>query len=291
MDGNSEGDSTDRHGPHGSNGPPEGRNDGIGQRRGRRGHDRADRDSHGLPGGLSIAADGLRLVPSDVSFEPGVERDWTYRIRDGAGNVVTDFEETHGESSHLVLVRRDLTRFRHLHPEMADDGTWRARLTLPDPGVYRAFVDVRVGGRSTTLGVDLFAPGAAEFEPRPGSTSEAAVEGYVVSLRPAGISAGDAVSLAFELRSEAGDGPAPRLEPYLGAHGHLVALREGDLAYLHVHPEETDPESGIVRFETAFPTAGRYRLFLQVKPEGRLITVPFDVRIGERAPERASEPA
>ena len=27
-----------------------------------------------------------------------------------------------------------------------------------------------------------------------------------------------------------------RTQPYLGAGGHLVALREGDLAYLHVHP-------------------------------------------------------
>ena len=27
------------------------------------------------------------------------------------------------------------------------------------------------------------------------------------------------------------------MEPYLGAKGHLVALREGDLAYLHIHPE------------------------------------------------------
>lgn len=27
------------------------------------------------------------------------------------------------------------------------------------------------------------------------------------------------------------------LKPYVGAFGHLVALRAGDLAYLHVHPD------------------------------------------------------
>ena len=33
------------------------------------------------------------------------------------------------------------------------------------------------------------------------------------------------------------DGQSPsRTEPYLGAGGHLVALRDGDLAFLHVHP-------------------------------------------------------
>ena len=31
-----------------------------------------------------------------------------------------------------------------------------------------------------------------------------------------------------------GSEPVTDLEPYLGAHGHLVVLREGDLAYLHV---------------------------------------------------------
>lgn len=33
-----------------------------------------------------------------------------------------------------------------------------------------------------------------------------------------------------------GTHPVTDLQPYLGAYGHLVALRQGDLAYLHVHP-------------------------------------------------------
>ena len=60
-----------------------------------------------------------------------------------------------------------------------------------------------------------------------------------------------------------------KVEPYLGANGHLVALREGDLAFLHVHPTEG------VQFESTFPTVGRYRLFLQFKHEGRVHTAAF----------------
>ena len=67
------------------------------------------------------------------------------------------------------------------------------------------------------------------------------------------------------------DGEPVRTEPYLGAGGHLVALREGDLAFLHVHP--TDDASA--RFAATFPTAGRYRLFLQFKHEGRVHTAAF----------------
>ena len=53
------------------------------------------------------------------------------------------------------------------------------------------------------------------------------------------------------------------LEPYLGAFGHLVAIRAGDLAYLHVHPEG---ETGL-RFVVDVPTAGVYRLFLGYQHE------------------------
>jgi hypothetical protein len=59
-------------------------------------------------------------------------------------------------------------------------------------------------------------------------------------------------------------------EPYLGAGGHLVALREGDMAFLHVHPTGDGPSFG-----ATFPTEGRYRLFLQFKHDGRVQTVAF----------------
>ena len=80
-----------------------------------------------------------------------------------------------------------------------------------------------------------------------------------------------ASELRFDFRQ---DHPVIRVlywvEDYLGAKGHLVALREGDLAYLHVHAEEDR-----LAFEATFPTPGRYRLFLQVQVEGRLHPVEF----------------
>lgn len=235
-------------------------------------------DGHAAPGGLSLAANGLRLDPSGTRFDPGVETDWTFRIVREDGEVVTDFEEAHGERSHLIVVRRDLTRFQHLHPDLEPDGTWRvAGLALPDPGAYRAFVDLVVGGRPTTLGFDLFASGEWTVEARPGSSRRATAEEYEVELLAEEIIAREDGRLAFEISR---DGEAvPELSPYLGALGHLVALREGDLAYLHVHPRETTPGSGRVEFGARFPTPGRYRLFLQARPEGTLVTASFDVRV------------
>ena len=72
--------------------------------------------------------------------------------------------------------------------------------------------------------------------------------------------AGAESRLAFDVTR---DGKPVAVEQYLGAKGHLVALRQGDLAFLHVHPDESS-----LRFMAAFPTAGRYRLFLQFKSRG-----------------------
>jgi hypothetical protein len=67
--------------------------------------------------------------------------------------------------------------------------------------------------------------------------------------------------------------PVLDLQPYLGAYGHLVALREGDLAYLHVHPGgepgdgQTQPGPAI-EFGAEVPSAGRYHLYLDFRHAG-----------------------
>ena len=229
-----------------------------------------------IPGGLALAANGLRLAPSETRFEAGAANEWTFRIVDDENEPVTDFEYAHGMRSHLIVVRRDLSRFQHLHPELDSDGTWHVEnFVLPDPGIYRAFVDVVVDGQPTTLGFDLFTSDGGTVEPRPTSSRRATADGYEVELVTDGVTPGGASQLEFTVRRD--DHPVADLDGYLGALGHLVAIREGDLAYLHVHPEETNPDSGTIRFMAQFPTEGRYRLFLQAKPDGTLITTSFDV--------------
>ena len=54
-----------------------------------------------------------------------------------------------------------------------------------------------------------------------------------------------------------------------------MALREGDLAFLHVHPKRAAAHGRAVRFETEFPTPDSYRLFLQFKDAGAVHTAAF----------------
>ncbi|MFC5971078.1 hypothetical protein ACFPYI_07010 [Halomarina salina] len=235
------------------------------------------RSSHGPVAGLSLAADGLRLVTDRTTFEPGVPADLTFRLVDDHGHPVEAFEESHGRRSHLVVVRRDLVAFQHLHPKLDDAGTWHCEgFTLPQAGVFRAFVDVVVDGRATTLGLDLFAPGVFEIDEARASADRHPDDEFEVELDHGSIEAGDVTRLTFSVSRR--DGTVPDVRPYLGARGHLVALRAGDLAYLHVHPTETADE-GSVEFAATFPTPGEYRLFLQTDLDGTLVTRAIDVEV------------
>ncbi len=231
--------------------------------------------THAAPGGLAVSAAGYTLEVVPKTFEAGREEAFGFRILDQAGRAVRDFDEQHGERMHLIVVRRDLSHYQHLHPSLAADGTWSVPLTLPEPGVYRAFADFSVGGRPLTLGADLTAPGNLEFAPLPDPTSVAYVEGYEVALDFGLPTAGAESSLTFRITRQRQD--IEELEPYLGALGHLVALREGDLAFLHVHP--TGGRGPRVTFHAVFPSIGRYRLFLQFAHAGRVRTAAFTLEV------------
>ena len=230
---------------------------------------------HAAPGGLAVSAAGYTLEVGPKTFEAGREETFGFRILDQTGRAVRDFDEQHGERMHLIVVRRDLIHYQHLHPSLSADGTWTAPLALPEPGVYRAFADFAVGGRPLTLGVDLTAPGNLRFATLPDPGSVAHIEGYEVALDSGIPSAGAESPLIFRIAQRGQD--IEGLEPYLGALGHLVALREGDLAFLHVHP--TGGGGSQVTFHAVFPSIGRYRLFLQFAHAGRVRTAAFTMEV------------
>lgn len=217
--------------------------------------------------GLAVADEGLRLVVDTPEIERGREQRLTYRIVDQGGDPVRDFEVEHEKRMHLILVRRDATGFQHLHPRQERDGSWSAPVRIDDAGSYRAFADFTRDGEAQTLAADIRVDGEADLRelPEP-STVARTSDGYEVRIDTEGD------ELAFDVTR---DGRAVQVEPYLGADGHLVALREGDLAFLHVHPVEGEEDDDAIRFGTEFPTEGRYRLFLQFRHEGRVHTAEF----------------
>jgi hypothetical protein len=221
--------------------------------------------------GLAVAADGLRVVVDDPELRRGREETLSFRIENARGETVRDFDVEHEKRLHLILARRDLTGFQHLHPEQAADGSWRTPVRLDEAGSYRLFADFSHDGENQTLATDLRVDGPADLLPLPQPAATAVSDGgYDVRLEAGSARPGQEADLRFTISK---DGEPVRTEPYLGAGGHLVALRDGDLAFLHVHPMDDS-----VRFAATFPTEGRYRLFLQFKtssPPARVHTVAF----------------
>jgi hypothetical protein len=218
--------------------------------------------------GLAVSDDGLTLALDTAVLERGRPGELRFRIRGAGGAPVRDFDVEHEKRMHLIVVRRDGRGFQHLHPTLDEAGTWSAPLTLPEAGAYRVFADFKHDGEARTLAADLTVNGAAHYRalPEPAMTANAG-DGYEVRLNAGGVRAGHEADLDFSVTR---GGSAVEPEPYLGARGHLVALREGDLAFLHVHPDEDS-----LTFMAEFPTAGRYRLYLQFKHEGRVHTAEF----------------
>jgi hypothetical protein len=241
------------------------------------------------PAGLASSRGGYTLTPTDPTLTPGTSEDFTFRITGPDGAPVTAFDVEHDKRMHLIVVRRDTTGFQHVHPEMAADGTWSVPLTLPAGGSYRAFADFTpTGGEGTTLGVDLAAAGA--FEPVPHAPSRVAqVDDYTVELSGELVPGKDS---PVALTVSRGGAPVTDLQPYLAAYGHLVALREGDLAYLHVHPEGAPgdgrtPAGPQIEFVAQVPSTGSYRLFLDFQHDGVVRTAEFTVPTGTAVPGAA----
>jgi hypothetical protein len=232
-----------------------------------------ERDAHGAKmaaqpvRGLAVSEGGLTLRLARASARPGRPLNLAFRVVDRDGRTVRDFDVEHTKRMHLIVVRRDMTGFQHLHPTQAADGTWSVPVTLRDAGSYRVFADFSVNGKAHTLADDIAVDGMVRSRALPALTRSVTVDGLRVTLTEGAAKAGSESALAFAVTRA---GKSVAVEDYLGAKGHLVALRQGDLAFLHVHPDESS-----LRFMATFPTAGRYRLFLQFKTEGRVHTAAF----------------
>jgi hypothetical protein len=214
--------------------------------------------------------------------------------------------EDHGHLVHLFLVREPaMDAMAHLHP-WNDGGratSWYEQdlPTLP-AGRYRAFADiVLAGGYPMTGTTEVDVPG----DRCPAPTGDDAVwtgaadpDARIVFDAPPELRAGVATSLRFHVVDAAG-APAA-LEPYMGMAGHAAIVAPDGSVFAHIHPSGTvampalalaqgmdmgamhmpdAPIPSTISFPYGFPRAGAYRIFVQVKHAGRVVTGAFDVRV------------
>ena len=219
-----------------------------------------------------------------------------------ASRRLDDFVPDHGHLMHLFIVSPALDRLWHLHPDEIDAGTFEQRLPDVPAGDYELFADVvhatgvseTVTGRLTTQ--------AIQGDPLSGDDSGwngAADNSKIIWLRDDKPLAPKRLT-TFTFRVEDADGqPARDLELYMGMPGHAIFVRRDRQVFAHVHPSGSAPMAAMhiampaaadhvheemalpstVTFPYGFPEPGDYRIFVQVKRAGRVVTGVFDAHV------------
>ncbi len=230
--------------------------------------------------GLSMEQDGYTLSPVNSPARAGEPGELSFRVIDAKGRPFTGFVTSHEKQLHLIVVRSDGAEFHHVHPRLdRATGVWSVEWSWPTGGSYRVFADfVPEGDAEMNVTLTRNVEVAGGFEPvNPPLSRTDSVDGFEVTLA-GGLATDQTRELTVEVTRDGQ--PVRDLQPYLGAFGHLVALREVDLAYLHVHAEGDDPRPGDtagpeIGFATQAPTPGRYLLYLDFKVEGEVHTAEF----------------
>lgn len=246
--------------------------------------------------GISMSSQGYVL--SEVSAPQSAEQagELAYTITGPDGSPVTEYQEAHEKEMHLIVVRTDGTQYRHVHPELdPSTGSWSLPWQWEEAGTYKIYADFApTGDGEDTLTLSRTVDVAGELTPvtdRPLSAKDE-VDGFEVTL-DGELTAGTSSDLTLSVTQDGA--PVTTLEPYLGAFGHLVALREGDMEYLHVHAEGEDPVPGEtsgpeISFMAEAPTASRYYLYLDFQINGEVHTAQFVVE-AEQGTENESADA
>ncbi len=165
---------------------------------------------------------------------------------------------------------------------MAPDGTWTAPVSLPVTGSYRViaeFVAKDSGGNGdhVILGETVDVSDGADADPAP---SDIALE--VEVTEPPEISPSGRMTLT--VRDV--EGRPVRLATYLATYGHVTGFHRETGAMLHMHPltaPDVTEDGSSLDFHTEIEDAGDYRLFVQVRVDGFLHTVPVDIAIADAA--------
>ncbi len=253
--------------------------------------------------GVLDSNSGMKHVKQSYSIKPAYGKiypintplDYSFSIEDQQGGLASEFAITHTKLMHVIVVRKDLAYFQHVHPEFNPSTKIFTvkNLTFPTNGEYRIFADfaVNTGQKNQasvpspiTVSDDVSVGDAATYKPQFIGTEETTkvFDGIQTTLTTHGqLTTGNEVMLMFNL-SENGK-PVTDLEPYLGALGHSVILKEATLDFIHAHPAQSVEvtQTGAIDFMVKFPKPGTYKVFSQFQRGGKVITTDFVLSVAQ----------
>jgi hypothetical protein len=233
---------------------------------------------------------------------PGHPTTVSFTVRLPNGNPLTTYKTGPGPHTgvHLIIVRDDLAYIIHQHPPVAADGLLRQTVTFPAPGPYRVLIDlypnIPGGQPNFQLFQTVHVSGAYHPKPLPAFKLDQVVDGYHFAMQ--GHPALHAIQAQF-INVDVTDpqGRKVRFVPWFGALAHAIFFHEGSLDYFHTHvcaPGAANCSSiygatkvagtatapGQVTLGMLLPVPGIWRLFLQMKLGGQIVTAPYTLDVG-----------
>jgi hypothetical protein len=231
---------------------------------------------------------------------PGRPTTVSFTVRQPNGEPLVHYKRGPGPHTgvHLIIVRDDLSTIIHQHPPIAPNGTAKTTVTFPAPGLYRAVVDVYPASgpqRNFQLFRTIRVAGPYKPKPVPPPARSVTVGGYRFTLDGASnLKAIQAQDVVVHVTDP--NGKPVQFTPWFGALAHAIFFRRGSLDYFHTHvcaPGATGCTSilggtkvtgtsstpGKLNVGVLVPAPGTWRLFLQVRANGRVLTAPFTLRV------------
>jgi hypothetical protein len=236
---------------------------------------------------------------------PGRPVTVTFTVDMPNGKPLTKYKTGTGPHTgvHLIIVRDDLAYIIHTHPPIGPNGLLRQTVTFPAPGSYHVLVDLYpnlpgvIPNFQLTQKIDV--TGGYHPIKLPPFKSDLVVDGYHFDMRGQAPPKLQAIQPEF-LHVDVTDphGHNVTFTPWFGALAHAIFFREGTLDYFHTHicaPSApncgtlpgvaatritgTAPAPGKLTVGVLLAVPGAWRLFLQMKLGGKIVTAPYTLKV------------
>jgi hypothetical protein len=239
------------------------------------------------------------LAPA--TFTAGKRERLSFMIKQPSGAPLTNYRRGSGPHTgvHVILVRSDLGALVHVHPPIGPGGRVDTNITLPTAGRYRLVVDAYPNLPGALRNFQLFqwvnATGKPAATAPPSRRRVVHLGGYRFALKqPPPLRAIRPAFLTIDVTRP--DGSPAHFTPWFGALAHAIFFRAGPLDYFHTHVcargmagcasvlggsrvAGTSTKPGRLRVGVLLPVPGTWKLFLQSKVDGRVLTAPFTLMV------------
>lgn len=232
---------------------------------------------------------------------PGRPTEMTFAVKLPNGKTLTSYKTGAGPHTgvHLIIVRKDLAYIIHEHPPIPRSGILHQTVTFPAPGPYRVLVDIYPdipGGQPNfQLFRNIRVAGPYHPQPLPPFEADQVIDGYHFDMRgDPRIHAIQAMFVHVDVTDP--DGKPVKFVPWFGALAHAIFFHQGSLDYFHTHvcapnapncasilgPTRITGHStapGKITLGVLLPVPGTWRLFLQMKLHGKVVTAPYTLKV------------